>query len=126
MPRRSRRPVSHQGHEGLATKLTKILQPRSTRRSRGENPAPGFVNFVSFVANAFVVFVADGLRGLPVFPFEFPHELHERIDPFLGERVVDRGPYAPDRAVSLEAIETGGRRLFHEKVFQPLASQPEY
>ena len=50
-------------------------------------------------------------RRLAVLPLELPHELHERVDPRLGEGVVDRRAHAADRAVALQPVEPGRGRL---------------
>ena len=52
---------------------------------------------------------ASALHGAPspVPLLELPHELHQGVDAFLGEGVVDRGAQAAYRAVALEAVEAG-------------------
>ena len=63
--------------------------------------------------------------GLPVLPLELLHEVDQRVDAFLGERVVDRRAHAADRTMALEAVEAGRRRFLHERVLELFARQPE-
>src|SRR5579872_4208995 len=63
--------------------------------------------------------------ALPAVALEFPHERNERVDPLLREGVVNRRAHAADRAMTLQPVETRGRRLLDEGSFQILGAEPE-
>ena len=65
------------------------------------------------------------IAPLPVATFEVAHELDQRVDACLRERVVDRRAHPADRTVTLQAVQAGRRGLLDELLFELFAAQPD-